>query len=305
VIVFFRNTEILYYNKTIALPTSSTKNIIILVNSKSGGGKGLKLLQKMEVALQNRQINYVVFIDNWIDDITNFTAVWVVGGDGTLNYFINKYSNINIPIALFKGGTGNDFAWKLYGEISLDEQLDIVLNSNGKYVDAGICNDKLFLNGVGIGFDGEILKNMQSIRWLGGHLGYLIIVIAKIFSFKEYDFVVTINDKKINEKLFLMSVFNSSRTGGGFHIAPKANINDGLLDIIKCKPLSLLKRLKNLPVIEKGKHLNLPFIDYSQRNKLLVECNQELPAQIDGELYFATKYAIEILPNKFCFLYKN
>jgi len=295
--------ETLYNKKTIALPTSSTKNIIILVNSKSGGGKGLKLLRKMEAALLNRQINYVVFIDNWIDDITNYNAVWVVGGDGTLNYFINKYRNINIPIALFKGGTGNDFAWKLYGEISLDKQLDIVLKSKGKYVDAGICNDKLFLNGVGIGFDGEILKNMQSIRWLGGHLGYLIIVIAKIFSFKEYDFRVTVDNNTTDEKLFLMSVFNSSRTGGGFHIAPKANINDGLLDIVKCKPLTLLKRLKNLPVIEKGKHINLPFIDYSQSNKLLVECNQELPAQIDGELYFATNYAIEILLNKFCFLY--
>ncbi len=256
----------------------------------------------MEAALQNRKIRYVVFIDNWIDDLVDYSAVWVVGGDGTLNYFINKYRNINIPIALFKGGTGNDFAWKLYGDINLNKQLDIVLSSKGKYVDAGICNDKLFLNGVGIGFDGEILKNMQSIRWLGGHLGYLIIVIAKIFNFKEHHFSVTIDDKKVSEKLFLMSVFNSSRTGGGFHIAPKAIINDGLFDIIKCKPLSLLKRLKNLPVIEKGKHLNLPFINYTQNNKLLVECNQELPAQIDGELYFATNYTIKVLPNKFCFL---
>ena len=295
--------ETCYNNKTIALHTSYHKNIIILVNSKSGGGKGLKLLKKMEAALQNRQINYVVFIDNWIDDIADYTAVWVVGGDGTLNYFINKYRSINIPIALFKGGTGNDFAWKLYGEINLNEQLDIVLKSKGKYVDTGICNDRLFLNGVGIGFDGEILKNIQSIRWLGGHLGYLMIVIAKIFSFKEYHFSVITDDRKIDEKLFLMSVFNASRTGGGFHIAPKATINDGLLDVIKCKPLSLIKRLKNLPVIEKGKHLNLPFIDYTQNNKLLIECNQELPAQIDGELYFASSYAIEILPDKFCFLY--
>ena len=279
------------------------QNIVILVNSKSGGGKGLKLLKKIEVALQAKQINYGVFIDNWIDNLSGYSAVWVVGGDGTMNYFINKYRNVNIPIAMFKGGTGNDFAWKLYGDIGLDEQLDIVLNSKGKYVDTGICNNKLFLNGLGIGFDGEILKNIQSIRWLGGHLGYLLIVIAKIFSFKEYDFSVTVDNKTVDEKLFLMSVFNSSRTGGGFHIAPKAQINDGLLDIVKCKPLPLLKRLKNLPVIEKGKHLDLPFIDYRHNTKLLVKCKEELPAQIDGELYFATNYEIEILPNNFCFLY--
>jgi YegS/Rv2252/BmrU family lipid kinase len=284
------------------LSTTAAYNIVILVNSKSGGGKGLKLFKKIELLIQQRNITYEFYVDNWIENIDNYKAVWVIGGDGTLNYFINKYRNINIPIALFKGGTGNDFAWKLYGNISLEKQIEIVVQNNVKLVDAGLCNDRLFLNGVGIGFDGEILKNMQSIRWLGGHLGYLLIVFVKIFSFKEHRFKVTMSDKTIEEKLFLMSVFNSSRTGGGFYIAPKALIDDGLLDVVQCKPLTILKRLKNLPVIEKGKHLHLPFIKHTTHQKIMVECEQELPAQIDGELYFARHYLIEVMPAKFQFL---
>ncbi|MFY7964799.1 MAG: diacylglycerol/lipid kinase family protein [Chitinophagaceae bacterium] len=279
-----------------------TYNIVVLINSQSGGGKGLKLFKKIELLLQQRNISYDFYVDNWIDNLDSCKMVWLIGGDGTLNYFINKYKEINVPIALFKGGTGNDFAWKLYGNISLEEQIKKILEGNVKLVDAGLCNDRLFLNGVGIGFDGEILKNMQSIRWLGGHLGYLLIVIAKIFNFKEYHFKVTMNNKIKTEKLFLMSVFNSSRTGGGFYIAPKALIDDGLLDVIQCKPLSILNRLKNLPVIEKGKHLNLPFINYTNQQIVVIECNQELPAQIDGELFFAQQYHIEILPAKFKFL---
>lgn len=278
------------------------QNIAIFVNSKSGGGRGLKILQQISNIIQSKEVSVSIFIDKWKDTLENYNAIWIIGGDGTLNYFVNKYPNIKIPIALFKGGTGNDFAWKLYGNISLDEQINIVLKNNQKPIDAGLCNKRLFLNGVGIGFDGEVLKNMKSIRWLGGHIGYLIIVIGKIFRFKEHSFKITIDNKTTEQKLFLMSVFNSSRTGGGFYIAPKALIDDGLLDIIQCQPLSVINRLKNLPVIEKGEHLHLPFINHSLQQKITIECTNELPAQIDGELFFAKNFKIQILPKQFNFL---
>ena len=40
-----------------------------------------------------------------------FTEVWIIGGDGTINWFINQYSEIQLPLALFGGGAGNDFHW--------------------------------------------------------------------------------------------------------------------------------------------------------------------------------------------------
>ncbi len=278
------------------------QNIAILVNSKSGGGKSLRVLQHIKSIIEFEEISFCVYIDQWQNNLSNFTAIWIIGGDGTLNYFINKYPTIKTPIALFKGGTGNDFAWKLYGNISLDAQVNMALKNHSITVDAGLCNNKVFINGIGIGFDGEVLKNMKSIRWLGGHLGYLIIVIGKILRFKENNFKITTNGTSIEKKLFLMSVFNSSRTGGGFYIAPNAIIDDGLLNVIQCQPLSVVNRLKNLPKIEKGQHLNLPFINHSLQKKIIIECANELPAQIDGELFFAKDFRIEILPNQFNFL---
>ena len=55
-----------------------------------------------------------VFDEKWPDSLADFEEVWVMGGDGTFNYFVNRYPDCSIPIALFKGGTGNDFYWKLY-----------------------------------------------------------------------------------------------------------------------------------------------------------------------------------------------
>ena len=276
---------------------------LILINSRSGNGKGLKIINEIEHYLIQKKEEYRIYIDNWCEDLDLFSEVWVIGGDGTLNYFINKYQNIKIPISIFKGGTGNDFAWKLYGSIDLHEQLEIIINSKGKLVDVGSCNNKLFLNGVGIGFDGEILKNMQHVRWLGGHIGYFLIVLKKIFSFKERLFTLSFSNKSISSKFLLMSIFNSSRTGGGFHIAPNAIINDGFLNLIMCKPLSIFKRLFYLPEIEKGKHLSLPFIDHHLIKNITISCEEETAAQIDGELFYAKEFKIELFSSKISFLY--
>ena len=96
---------------------------------------------------------------------------------------------------------------------------------------------------------------------------------------------------------------NGHRAGGGFHIAPQASITDGLLEVTIISPLSILKRLRYLPVIEKGKHLKLPFVRHFKSANLQISSNQDMDAHLDGE-YFSTNYIeIETLPGKFFFRY--
>jgi diacylglycerol kinase (ATP) len=279
------------------------KKIALAVNPEAGKGRGKAVASLLTSSLYHFAIDYTLFNEEWPQDFNEFTDVWIVGGDGTLNYFINKYPDIKIPLVIFKGGTGNDFAWKLYGDIEWKEQMQMVFNAAPKPVDAGRCNSKLFLNGVGIGFEGEVLQSMNTIRLIGGHLGYLLIVLKKIFSFKEYRFKIFGDELLADERLLLAMVNNSSRTGGGFHVSPKASVNDGLLDLVMSKPLSIVKRLKYLPQIEKGKHLDLPFITHLTGTHFKIECEKTLSAQLDGELISADKFEFEVLKDKFLFLY--
>ena len=277
--------------------------IALLVNSKAGKSQSLKISGYITEQLILKNISHKNFIDQWPDELISFSEVWIIGGDGTINYFLNKYYSCKLPIAVFKGGTGNDIAWKMYGDRDNAQILDHLLQCKNRWVDAGVCNNRYFINGIGIGFDGEVLKRMKSIRIFGGHLGYLLVVLQKIISFREISDEITIDGKAINEKLLLLLVFNSSRTGGGFYVAPQASINDGFLNFIFCKPLSVLKRLKYLPVIEKGKHLHLPFIIHNTCCQIDIKCSQEVPAQCDGDLIFSDHFSIKILPAHFLFRY--
>lgn len=281
------------------MPTE--KNIAILVNSTAGKGRALKIAGTITTLLTGMGHNFSQFMDDWPDDLTRFSDVWVIGGDGTLNYFLNRYKNCLVPVSLFKGGTGNDFSWKLYGDISVEAQVNLVLEASAKPVDAASCNDKLFINGVGIGFDGVVLQSMKAVRFIGGHLGYLLVVLRKIFSFKEYRYQFRVDERIINDRFLLLMVTNSSRTGGGFHVSPMADITDGKLNMILCSRLPVSGRLRYLPVIEKGKHLSLPFIQQHIIESVTIECEKELPAQLDGELIYASRFDIAILPGRFFF----
>jgi YegS/Rv2252/BmrU family lipid kinase len=279
------------------------EQIVILVNPLANKHRAEFITGSISSILSGRNIPYKIFIAAWPPDINIYKEIWLVGGDGTLNYFLNHYTSITIPVVVFKGGTGNDFATKLYGNSGPAEQAFKALDAETKNVDAADCNGRIFINGVGVGFDGEVLRSMNSIRLLGGHLGYLWIVIRKIFSFKEKQYRINFDGKMIAGRFLLVMITNSTQTGGGFKVSPAAKIDDGKLNMVLCKPLSVIKRLKNLPVIEKGKHLQKDFIIHEETATVTIECEEETLAQIDGELISAKDFAIKILPGRFLFKY--
>ena len=110
-------------------------------------------------------------------------------------------------------------------------------------------------------------------------------------------------EKTFEEKFMMISIANGTRYGGGFYVAPLAKPDDGLLDVNLVGPLSVFKRLRYLPVIEKGKHLDLPFINYYNTQKITISSNQPIQAHLDGEYLEADELVIEILPKHFNFIF--
>ncbi len=279
------------------------QRILLLINPLANKKRIEKISSQISAALSERKIAFTSFTEPWPAEINIYKEVWLIGGDGTLNYFLNFYKNISIPIVIFKGGTGNDFATRLYGKLSIIGQINKVLISEPRSVDAAECNGRKFINGAGIGFDGEVLKSIKAIRLLGSHFGYLWVVLRKIFSFKEELYQIQYDNANLSARYLLVMITNSTTTGGGFIVSPEAKIDDGKLNMILCKPLPVLKRLKYLPVIEKGKHLNKEFILHKEIRNVRIVCEKETLAQIDGELISAKIFEIKILPNHYLLKY--
>lgn len=277
--------------------------VAILENPRAGKGHAGALSGWLLQELSKRSIPARAYRDPWPENFDAYSDIWLIGGDGTINYFINRYPGCDKALALFKAGTGNDFAWKLYGNKNHAAQLEQVLEARTRQVDAGSCNGQLFINCLGLGFDGEVIRSMRSIRLLGGHIGYLLAVMKKIFGFREHRFSIQCSEGRWQQEFLLAMIVNSSRAGGGFFVAPDASIEDGKLDMVLAGKLSLLKRLRYLPVIKRGQHMHLPFIIHKQVSSCQISCDVEMAIQADGELLHAQHLNIEILPGKFSFRY--
>jgi diacylglycerol kinase (ATP) len=287
------------------IPEKTIQNIALLPNPKAGNGKANQTAIWLANQLASLKIPHQIFRETWPTEmeINSFSDCWIIGGDGTINYFINQYPHCKQALVLFNGGTGNDFAWKLYGASNLTERFNQVINAVPKPIDAGVVNHKLYINCMGVGFDGEIIQSMKTIRFLGGQIGYLLAVIHKILGFKEPTLTINSEEKSWTGKYLLALFVNSPRAGGGFYIAPNAKIDDGFLDMVLCEALPIWKRLIYLPIIKKGRHMHLPFVKHQLGKEFHIECEKELPIQVDGELIFGKKIEVKLHQQTFLFRY--
>ncbi len=278
--------------------------IAIATNTLAGSGKAVKLAAAIQAILTERKITSQIFTEKeWDERLYTFDQVWITGGDGTVNYFVNQYNDIKIPLCIFNGGTGNDFYALLYGKTTTEAQVNHVLQSSAKPIDAGKCNERYFLNGVGIGFDGAVAKGLRGVNKFGGKTSFMLSVLKHILFYKEQQYTISSAEKTVEGKFMMISIANGTRYGGGFFVAPMAKADDGLLDTILVKPLSVFKRLRYLPVIEKGKHLDLPFIDYYNTQKITITSNLPIQSHLDGEYLESNEFSIEILPAHFNFIF--
>ena len=280
------------------------RNISIVCNGLAGGGRAIALSRRIATELQSRNIRNTLYLENWPADFIRFTDVWIVGGDGTLNYFFNKYPGIRLPLVIFNGGTGNDVHSILYKDQSFDEQLQIALTGTPKAVDAGKCNEKYFINGVGIGFEGAVAKSLTGKKKKrAGKAAFMGTILRKVFFYSSKRYKAASNEFTIEDQKLLISVMNGHRAGGGFRIAPSSAIDDGFLDVVMVDKLHPFLRLRWLPVIEKGKHLDLPFIKHFRTKKLVVTSEVPMDTHLDGEYYSAKRIEIQLLPAKYLFRY--
>lgn len=281
----------------------SEKHIAIVCNRLAGSGRAVTLANKISEVLNKKKIIHTLFNGDWPKTFEGITNIFIVGGDGTLNYFVNQYPNIQLPLAVFNGGTGNDFHWLLFGKISFEDQLELALKATPRPIDGGRCNDKYFINGVGIGFEGAVAKSLTDKKKLPGKASFMAAILRKIFFYKSKTYWINSDSEQSEAQHFLISVMNGKRAGGGFHIAPLSDATDGLFEVVLVDNLHPLLRLRWLPIIEKGEHMNLPFVKSIKTTKIIIQSNDVIEAHLDGEYYEADKLEIEILEGRYLFCY--
>lgn len=279
---------------------------IFIIWNPFAGGKAQKICKQLTTRLSSDEIEYQVFDTNESKSATatvkeflneTFSDLIIIGGDGTINEAVNglKY---DIPVAILPAGTGDDFIKNVSIGKTLDEQIENSINGKIERIDLGQCNDRKFVNGVGIGFDGQIVEDMASKRvpLLTGHAAYYYHVLRILGGYRERLFRYSIDESNFEKDLILLTVGNGTTFGGGFKLMPEANINDGLLEICEIGKVSGLRRFLNIHKLSGGTHGSLKEVHFHKAKSIYIESNNQLFAHIDGERMAQPPFEIKVLP---------
>lgn len=293
------------------------RKLLVMVNPAAGYGKGAKIVGEVEKFLRTNELNYESFFTKKGQNARaivkrrlneTFTDLLVIGGDGTLNEAVNGIGeNKHVVLNVISTGTGNDFVKAIDVGTTLMQQFDTVLHGVEKTIDLGQCNDRIFLNGVGIGFDGQIVADMKQKKkpWLlWGYGAYLYRVLRILSSYKEKQLTFTIDGKQYTKKVLLLTIANGTTFGGGFKITPHALPDDGLLEVCLIENLSPLKRFFNISKMGAGNHGSLREVSFYRCREVNIVADEKSGRRsankqwmhIDGELMGHPPFNVKILP---------
>ena len=100
-----------------------------------------------------------------------------------------------------------------------------------------------------------------------------------------------------SDKPTILATFaNTTTFGGGMRIAPRALLDDGLLDICVVSDLNKFRLFCLFPTVYFGRHLNIPEVEYFQAKILRVESESPLDVYADGEYVCQTPIEVTVAP---------
>jgi diacylglycerol kinase (ATP) len=259
-------------------------------------------------------------------------VVLLLGGDGTVHRHLGQLVRLGLPVLVVPAGSGNDFAHSLgLGRVrdSLAAWSKFCVGAgNVRSIDLGIISSlenaggapsttaqgrsaphglRYFCCVAGVGLDGEVARRANRLpRWLRGHGGYLLSLAPTIFTFspEPMKILTSVDGDRENaswttrsDQPSLVAAFaNTPFYGGGMKIAPRAKMNDGLLDVCIVGAVDRLRLLRLVPTVYSGHHLNVPEVQYFQSARVRVETEHPLDVYADGEYVCRTPIEVAVQP---------
>ncbi len=247
---------------------------------------------------------------------SDFLRIYSCGGDGTLSEVIEgvyRSRNKNCAVGVVPIGSGNDFIKYFVGiPAEAFRSLSAMVKGRTESCDImaikdGVSNtERVSINIVSAGFDAAVGKGMSRFKRLpliNGSAAYNLSVLQCLLTKMRYSFRIIADGTEIeddkNEYLFTICA-NGSFYGGGFKASPISDIRDGLMDLIRIKPLSRLSFAAMIGAFKRGEHLEKmkKYCTHLHCSEVKILSDKKIDINIDGEIIPMTNPTIKILPGE-------
>ena len=283
----------------------------MIVNPNAGKRAGEEVAAKAAAELGSRGIAVEQLVSRTQGQAVTLAAeidtestegVIAVGGDGTLfevlNGLFSKNGEVRIPVGQIPVGTGNSFIKDL-GINSVEEAVEAIAGGTVTGVDLGrfscAAGDYFFVNLLGAGFVSNVAYRAGKYKRLGP-LSYILGVLEELVGLKAVSTKITVDGEIYNREIIFAEICNSRFTGGSMMMAPGAEIDDGLLDVVLLNQITRRKLLRLLPSLFRGTHVNDDSVEVIKGRKITLEPETQMALTPDGETFGQTPLEAEVFP---------
>jgi diacylglycerol kinase (ATP) len=232
-----------------------------------------------------------------------------VGGDGTVNEVANGILHSQNAAATALGvvstGTGSDFARSAGLARDYTTACNNLTSSKRLTIDVGVVayqrdgkrQERFFVNSAGVGFDAAVVRETERLpKFFGGTIPYVAGMLRTLVSYKNKPIVLKVGDEEESRRVLNVAVANGNYMGGGMRIAPQAELDDRLLDVVVIGDFGKLELLKEFPKVYKGTHINLPKVSIKKATNVVIESAEPMLVYADGELLGECPVTFRVLP---------
>ena len=291
------------------------KKFYLTLNPHGGQQKGPRLLKQILPVLEGTNVDLTIIETNFAGhanelahklDFDGYDGMIVIGGHGTMHEVVNgmltRSDKKQLPIGLIPGGTGNSFMHDLDLMNPVDAAKAII-SGNIRQIDVAevkINNViKYAFNIIGWGLVTDVGNKAEKWRWLG-EARYTLLSVFEVLKYKPRLATLILDNNKIIDNFTFIIGCNTMYTGKGMKMAPKAKLDDGLMDVVVVRHgPSRFKLLTMLPKVYDGTHINSPMLEYYQVSEFSLIPERDEILNIDGEVLGTTPIHVKMIPGAF------
>ena len=284
----------------------------VIVNPRGGRRRGGDVLKMIQPALVAADIDLNVLTTTHAGhafeyarkmDLRCCDGICIVGGDGTIHEvadgLLQRREPINVPLGIVPAGTGNTVAQHLKCDNPLQAARRI---ARGEVLPLDVIQVKLrertvhCIDMVGWGAVSDININAEKWRMLGRQR-YAIAALWQIVRARRRQATLILDGVAHSDDFLFIIACNPKYTGAGMQLAPRAELNDGLMDVVVVRNASRRQMLNLFSKVFDGSHVHLECVEYHQVKSFEIRTEGQDQMNLDGEMKGFSPIAAEVLPS--------
>lgn len=281
------------------------KKIRVIINPKSGTSSKKDLPDKIRKSSDENLFDLDILFTEYaghgyeiakqaVNDEVDY--VIAIGGDGTVNEVARGLVGSKTILGIVPLGSGNGLARDLGIPVNVQKAFEIIKEENVIDIDYGIANDRIFFCTCGMGFDALVAEQAAKAKKRGS-LMYFKTMLDVFFQQKPKRYTITCPEGTFEDDAFVITCANAGQYGYNAYIAPNADLQDGLMNIVILKPLSMLNASRvGIQLLTKNIDKNKKMVQIMTKEAIIKRSDAGV-IHIDGDyLDEGTEIRVKIVP---------